>query len=263
MTPQHEARDRLTELVEKRLERCRLAARRSGFTAAEREAELASYIEAATVPDVRLADLQALLSDPEPAVAVGVERVELETAAREIVQKRGHYAWAYTEKTAVKIVLGVLEDFTALTAPATSLGPPRRHAEIVDFIWQGLLDKDDRTSPEEYPDMALISKGELSGHIAEAMADAAWQASQALSAPSPSGELRKAVEALKPFAMTAAALGDSKDSAIWAGQKPAPQLTFGDFRRAAEVYASLTEGRDIEPKITGAEPLAKSSNGER
>lgn len=47
-------------------------------------------------------------------------------------------------------------------------------------------------------------------------------------------------EALAPFAKTAAVLGDTKDSAVWAGQKPAPPITFGDLRRAAEVYAILT-----------------------
>ncbi len=31
----------------------------------------------------------------------------------------------------------------------------------IDAIWQSLLDKDDRTSPEEYPDMALITQSEI------------------------------------------------------------------------------------------------------
>ena len=33
--------------------------------------------------------------------------------------------------------------------------------EVIDEEWQALLEKDDRTSPAEYPDMCLISKDEL------------------------------------------------------------------------------------------------------
>ena len=33
--------------------------------------------------------------------------------------------------------------------------------KAVEDEWQGLLDKDDRTSPEEYPDMCLITRDEL------------------------------------------------------------------------------------------------------
>jgi hypothetical protein len=36
----------------------------------------------------------------------------------------------------------------------------------VDAAWQELIEKDDRTSPAEYPDMALITKDELSRFIA-------------------------------------------------------------------------------------------------
>lgn len=92
-------------------------------------------------------------------------------------------------------------------SPPSGEGEVRRHAEIVDHIWQGLLDKDDRTSPEEYPDMVLISRDELSGHIAECMAEAAWQASKAPTRPAPAeigmGErerLRAALEEAIEFA---------------------------------------------------------------
>lgn len=33
--------------------------------------------------------------------------------------------------------------------------------DLIEIEWQNLLDKDDRTSPIEYPDMCLITKQEL------------------------------------------------------------------------------------------------------
>lgn len=49
------------------------------------------------------------------------------------------------------------------TCPTNSAGRPeaRTSATPVDQLWQDLLDKDDRTSPEEYPDMALITYDEF------------------------------------------------------------------------------------------------------
>lgn len=38
--------------------------------------------------------------------------------------------------------------------------------KIVSAIWQELLDKDDRNSPEEYPDMVLITLEELTDAVA-------------------------------------------------------------------------------------------------
>ena len=35
----------------------------------------------------------------------------------------------------------------------------------LDEAWQDLVDKDDRTSPEEYPDMALITREELADYM--------------------------------------------------------------------------------------------------
>jgi hypothetical protein len=35
--------------------------------------------------------------------------------------------------------------------------------------WQDLLDKDDRTSPEDYPDMALITFDELRDYMTHAV----------------------------------------------------------------------------------------------
>lgn len=53
-------------------------------------------------------------------------------------------------------------------------------------------------------------------------------------------ERDRAVEALRPFAATGAVLdAKPKDNAVWAGQRPAAPLTFGDFRRAAAVVSTL------------------------
>ncbi|RVO30330.1 hypothetical protein [Sinorhizobium meliloti] len=39
---------------------------------------------------------------------------------------------------------------------------------LLEQSWQALLDKDDRTSPEEYPDMCLITRAELSEFLVDA-----------------------------------------------------------------------------------------------
>jgi hypothetical protein len=41
---------------------------------------------------------------------------------------------------------------------------------VADDLWQELLDKNDRTSPDEYPDMALITREELADFIARSSA---------------------------------------------------------------------------------------------
>jgi hypothetical protein len=43
-----------------------------------------------------------------------------------------------------------------------------RDAPTADELWQELVEYDDRTSPEEYPDMALITRDELADFIARA-----------------------------------------------------------------------------------------------
>lgn len=50
---------------------------------------------------------------------------------------------------------------------ADSVGPSPLEG-LCDREWQGLLDKDDRTSPAEYPEMALINRAELGGAMSEA-----------------------------------------------------------------------------------------------
>lgn len=63
-------------------------------------------------------------------------------------------------------VPGKNEDYTAKSAVEAwnrrpSSVPVQVEATTFDEIWQGLLDKDDRNSPEEYPDMVLITQDEL------------------------------------------------------------------------------------------------------
>lgn len=37
--------------------------------------------------------------------------------------------------------------------------------KTLDQAWQDLCEKDDRTSPEEYPEMCLITREELAGYV--------------------------------------------------------------------------------------------------
>ena len=48
----------------------------------------------------------------------------------------------------------------------------------IEEIWRDLCEKDDRTSPPEYPDMALITQQELIGYLAQARADEAEACAQ-------------------------------------------------------------------------------------
>jgi hypothetical protein len=54
-------------------------------------------------------------------------------------------------------------------------------AEIIAALWRDLLEKDDRTSPAEYPDMALITRDEFEAAILAALSSPAQA-----SAPEPS-----------------------------------------------------------------------------
>lgn len=55
-----------------------------------------------------------------------------------------------------------------MNAPLAVNAAAASHPPIAAELWQDLVEKDDRTSPEEYPEMALISFDELAGYIAEA-----------------------------------------------------------------------------------------------
>lgn len=46
----------------------------------------------------------------------------------------------------------------------------RNVSREADIFWQELLDKTDRTSPEEYPEMALITRDELADFVSRARA---------------------------------------------------------------------------------------------
>lgn len=97
--------------------------------------------------------------------------------------------------------------------------------ELVGRCWQHLCDKDDRTSPEEYPDMCLITCDELAEYMTEALLSA----------------LKEAREALRPFHE---AVRDADDdsfadrSAAW--ESPMSMcVTYADFRRASHAFTTL------------------------
>lgn len=64
---------------------------------------------------------------------------------------------------------------------------------VTEAEWQKLLDKDDRTSPEEYPDMCLITRDEIVSIIEGALSSGLFPV-QALT-PTGSGERIKAMRA--------------------------------------------------------------------
>lgn len=55
-----------------------------------------------------------------------------------------------------------------LDRSAQPLTVERPFSALVESEWQTLLAKDDRTSPEEYPEMLLITRSELAGAMSEA-----------------------------------------------------------------------------------------------
>ncbi|MFD2501443.1 hypothetical protein ACFSTI_24900 [Rhizorhabdus histidinilytica] len=57
-----------------------------------------------------------------------------------------------------------------LGVAALASTPQPAAAETVDALWLELCEYDDRTSPEEYPDHALITRDELAEFIARAVA---------------------------------------------------------------------------------------------
>ncbi|WP_367347605.1 hypothetical protein [Sphingobium yanoikuyae] len=57
------------------------------------------------------------------------------------------------------------ECLAALATPSKPDPQSREPSMTVDDAWQDLVDKDDRTSPEEYPDMALITREELADYM--------------------------------------------------------------------------------------------------
>lgn len=53
-----------------------------------------------------------------------------------------------------------------MTTTPSSLSDARQRAnEAIDDLWQDLVEKDDRTSPSEYPEMALITHDEFAAYI--------------------------------------------------------------------------------------------------
>ncbi len=63
-------------------------------------------------------------------------------------------------------------EYTPVTVRGSTSDPSSTRSEVtalVDREWQSLLDKDDRTSPEEYSDMCLITREELHGIVNTAL----------------------------------------------------------------------------------------------
>lgn len=50
-------------------------------------------------------------------------------------------------------------------AKKAEIARDKERSAAIDRLWQDLLDKDDRTSPAEYPDMALITRDEFEGYL--------------------------------------------------------------------------------------------------
>jgi hypothetical protein len=67
----------------------------------------------------------------------------------------------------------------------------------IDEIWQDLLDKDDRNSPEEYPDMVLVTQPELEAIIGDALAERDDQVTSAVNAGCLYGAGLKSDEAIE------------------------------------------------------------------
>src|SRR5690606_1198983 len=55
---------------------------------------------------------------------------------------------------------------SALSGKPYPLAPVAAMREAVDDAWRDLVEKDDRTSPEGAPDMALITRDELAAYMA-------------------------------------------------------------------------------------------------
>jgi hypothetical protein len=49
-----------------------------------------------------------------------------------------------------------------MTEPTTD---PTPEAELLRELWYDLVEKDDRTSPEEYPDMAMLTQDEFFAYL--------------------------------------------------------------------------------------------------
>ncbi len=63
------------------------------------------------------------------------------------------------------------ETIIRLTAQNAALMAERDAGLSPDEAWQDLVDKSDRTSPEEYPDMALITFDELADYMRSSSTD--------------------------------------------------------------------------------------------
>lgn len=122
----------------------------------------------------------------------------------------------------------------ALNPAPVALGGQHSGGEVdkVEMI-ADLIEKYTYVMSKHNPDMARVAgHNSCAQHILAALSTPPVPAQD-------DDKLRRAVEALEPFAEMATA-GDQrpKDDAVWAGQD-GRRITFGDFRRAAEAHAAL------------------------
>lgn len=127
-----------------------------------------------TVCGVRVA-LCAVESDPFPGDVYLDDSDHHALAAKFASDWQGQTIdWAYPSEWAAMAtqklrdakteLVGWLSTTQAETDPATLAVP----GDVVEQLWQELLEKDDRTSPAEYPDMALITFDEFCAALAAA-----------------------------------------------------------------------------------------------
>ncbi len=118
------------------------------------------------------------------------------------------------------------KDGHTVTPDDTGPGPV---SLLCDAEWQNLCEKDDRTSPAEYPEMCLINQAEVGALICEGYLLAKDQDRAALSVRE--GEVEELRRALEPFAKEAdahEARGFWSPGTYWS----APMAAFRDARAA-------------------------------
>ncbi|HEY1980713.1 MAG TPA: hypothetical protein VGH13_11550 [Xanthobacteraceae bacterium] len=115
----------------------------------------------------------------QPAVSAG-EPVEAEYVKK--VCKGLRRGQALGNEAAANLIEALYLKSLAALPPSN---PPGAEPFTAADAWHDLIEKDDRTSPEEYPDHALITADELADYIQRALA------------PNPPGDVReKVIEAL-------------------------------------------------------------------
>lgn len=76
--------------------------------------------------------------------------------------------WRANEQETSRLISVLDQVIKSLATPSQPDPQSREPSLTVADAWQDLVDKDDRTSPEEYPDMALITREELADYMQSA-----------------------------------------------------------------------------------------------